>query len=173
MEANLDRLAWPKRYHTSAASSIIHRRVTIRSKPSSLMANYSKIKRVEPPWSHLTMAVKGNWNTEEWENIEEVKRRTGKLRREVVGRCKGTAWDHLDNLVGFASSSVPMDLRVRCKGIFLGLCLVMWVGSHLRAVVSPIAFPFSPSSLMIDILCIPVVVRGPLTHDSRARCLPT
>jgi len=32
------------------------------------------------------MAVEGNWNTEEWEDIEEVKRRTGKLRREVVGR---------------------------------------------------------------------------------------
>jgi len=32
------------------------------------------------------MAVEGNWNTEEWEDIEEVKRRIGKLRREVVGR---------------------------------------------------------------------------------------
>ena len=50
------------------------------------MANYSNIKRVEPPWSHLAMAVEGNWNTEEWEDIEEVKRRTGKLRREVAGR---------------------------------------------------------------------------------------
>jgi len=32
------------------------------------------------------MAVEENWNTEEWEDIEEVKRRTGKLRREVVRR---------------------------------------------------------------------------------------
>ena len=23
--------------------------------------------------------------------------------------CKGTAWDHLDNLVGFASASIPTD----------------------------------------------------------------
>jgi len=60
MEANLDRLTQPEQCHTSAAGGGIHRRVTIRSKPSSLMANYSKIKRVEPPWSHLVMAVEGN-----------------------------------------------------------------------------------------------------------------
>jgi len=40
-------------------------RVTIRSKPSSLMANYSNIKRVELPWSCIAMAVEGNWNPEE------------------------------------------------------------------------------------------------------------
>ena len=85
-EANLDGLMQSEWCHTSAAGSVIHRRVTIRSKPSSLIANYSKIKRVEPPWSYLAMAVEGNWNTEEWEDIEEVKRRTGKLRREVAGR---------------------------------------------------------------------------------------
>jgi len=28
-----------------------------------------------------------------------------------TGLCKGTARDHLDNLVGFASSSVPTDPR--------------------------------------------------------------
>jgi len=54
-----------EQYHTSVTSSAIHRRVTIRSKPSSLMANYSKIKRVEPPWSCLATAVEENWNTEE------------------------------------------------------------------------------------------------------------
>jgi len=86
METNLDRLMQSKQHHTSVASSIIHRRVMIRSEPSSLMANYSKIKRVEPPWSHLAIAVEGNWNTEEWEDIEEVKRRTEKLRRKVVER---------------------------------------------------------------------------------------
>ena len=32
----------------------------------------------------------------------------------------------------------------RCKGISLEVCLVTWVGSHLRAVVSPIAFSLSP-----------------------------
>jgi len=31
------------------------------------------------------MAVEGNWKTEKCEYIEEVKRRTRKLRREVVG----------------------------------------------------------------------------------------
>jgi len=50
------------------------------------MANYSKIKIVESPQSHIAMAVEGNWNPEKWEDIEEVKRRIGKLRREVVER---------------------------------------------------------------------------------------
>ena len=31
-----------------------------------------------------------------------------------------------------------------CKGISLEVYLVTWVGSHLRAVVSPIAFSLSP-----------------------------
>jgi len=85
-EADLDRLMWSEWCHILVTGSIIHKRVTIRSELSSLMANYSKIKRVEPPWSCLAMAVEGNWNTEEWEDIEEIKRRTVKLRREVVGR---------------------------------------------------------------------------------------
>jgi len=86
MEASLDGLAQPEQYHISAISSIIHRKVTIRSEPSSLIANYSKIKRVEPPWSCITMVVEGNWNLEEQENIEVVERRTEKLRREAAGR---------------------------------------------------------------------------------------
>jgi len=32
------------------------------------------------------VAVEGNWNLEEQEDIEEVERRTEKLRRETVGR---------------------------------------------------------------------------------------
>jgi len=64
----------------------------IRSRPSSLMANYSKIKRVAPSRSHLAMAVEGNWKTEKCKYIEEIKRRTRKLRREVVGQLdKGNA----------------------------------------------------------------------------------
>jgi len=86
MEANLDGLARPEQHHTSAVSDVIHRRVTIRSKPSSLMANYSKIKRVEPPWSHIAIAVERNWNLEEQGDIEEVERRPEKLRREAAGR---------------------------------------------------------------------------------------
>ena len=50
------------------------------------MANYSKIKRVKPLQSHLAMTVEGNWKSAKCEYIEEVKRRTGKLKREVVGR---------------------------------------------------------------------------------------
>jgi len=58
----------------------------IRPRPSLLMANYSKIKRAKPLWSHLAMAVEGNWKSEKWEYIGEVKRRIEKLRREVVRR---------------------------------------------------------------------------------------
>ena len=50
------------------------------------MANHSKIKRVKTSQNHIVMAVEGNWNTEEQEDIEEVKKRTGKLRRVVAGR---------------------------------------------------------------------------------------
>jgi len=58
----------------------------IRSKPLSLMANYSKIKRVEPPWSRIVTVVEENWNLKEQEDIEEVERRTEKLRKEAVER---------------------------------------------------------------------------------------
>jgi len=50
------------------------------------MANYSKIKRVEPPWSCFAMAVKRNWNLEEQEDIEEVEKRLEKLRKELARR---------------------------------------------------------------------------------------
>ena len=50
------------------------------------MTNYSEIKRVIPLRSRLVMVVGGNWKIEEWECIEEVRGRTGKLRREVLGR---------------------------------------------------------------------------------------
>jgi len=86
MEANLDRLAQLEQHHISAAYSTICRRVTIRSEPSSLMANYSKIKRVELLQCCIAMAVKGNWNLKEWESIEKVERGTEKLRREAAGR---------------------------------------------------------------------------------------
>jgi len=65
------------------------------------MANYSEIKRVVPSRSRLVTAVGENWRVEEWEYIGEVRGRTGKLRREVVGRldegnaCENkTAQDH-------------------------------------------------------------------------------
>ena len=68
------------------ASGVIHRKVTIRAEPLSLIANYSKIKRIEPLWSYVRTAVEGNWNLEEQKDIEELGRRTKKLRREAVRR---------------------------------------------------------------------------------------
>jgi len=56
--------ALPKQYYTSAAGSTICRRVTIKSRLSLLMANYSKIKRVELLYSHIATAVEENWNPE-------------------------------------------------------------------------------------------------------------
>ena len=40
------------------------------------MANYSKIKRVEPLWSCIAIAVEGNWNPEEQKDIEEIEEKT-------------------------------------------------------------------------------------------------
>jgi len=64
MEANLNGLALPEQHHTSAAGGAICRRVTIRSGLSSLMAKYSKIKRVKLLWSCLATVVEGNQNLE-------------------------------------------------------------------------------------------------------------
>ena len=43
-----------------------------------------------------------------------------------------------------------------CKGISLEVCLVMWVGSHLRAVVSLIAFSLSPVFPSVTYCVIPL-----------------
>ena len=43
-----------------------------------------------------------------------------------------------------------------CKGITLEVCLVTWVGSHLRAVILPSAFSLSTFLLFCVILCEPV-----------------
>ena len=52
------------------------------------MANYSEIKRLIPSQSRLAMAVGGNWKIKGQECIEEVRGRTRKLRREVIGRFR-------------------------------------------------------------------------------------
>ena len=83
---NLDGLMQPEQPHISVASSVIHRRVTIRAELSSLMANYSKIKRIKPMWSCVGIVVGGNWNLEDQKDIEELRRRTKKLRSEAVER---------------------------------------------------------------------------------------
>ena len=102
MEANLDGLTQPEQCHTSAAGSIIHRRVMIRSKPSLLIANYIKIKRVELIWSRIAMAVEENWTLEEWEDIEKVRR---ELKERLVSQ---TSFGH----ISISSSMIPMILMV-------------------------------------------------------------
>jgi len=72
----------PKQYHTSVAGSIIYRRVMIRSKPSSLMANYSKIKRVELLQSRIATVVEGNQKLEAQEDIEEGKEKTREAKEK-------------------------------------------------------------------------------------------
>jgi len=61
---------------------------------------------------------------------------------------KSGVWDIIrhqewrKNDVG-TKSECCSSLQHSCKGTTLGSGLVTWVGSHLRAVVSPIAFPLS------------------------------
>jgi len=40
------------------------------------MANYSKIKGIESPWSCIEMAIEEIWNLEEQKNIKEVEEKT-------------------------------------------------------------------------------------------------
>jgi len=85
-EVNFKDLVLPEWHHTSAASSTIFRRVTIRSEPSSLMANYIKIKRVELMQSCIATTVEENWILEKCDDIGEVMDKIRKLEREVEGR---------------------------------------------------------------------------------------
>jgi len=62
----------------------------------------------------------------------------------------------LDKGKALTLDMVSAKLISVCKGTTLGLGLVTWVGSHLRAVVSPIAFPLSVFLLFCDILCEPL-----------------
>ena len=86
IEANLDGLMRPERPYISAAGGVIHRRVIIRAKLSLLMANYSKIKRIELMWSCIGTIVGGNWNLKNQKDIEKLGRRTEKLRSEAARR---------------------------------------------------------------------------------------
>jgi len=85
-EVNFKDLVLPEWHHTSVASSTIFRRVTIRSEPSSLMANYIKIKRVELMRSCIGTTVEENWVLEKCDDIGEVMDKIRKLEREVEGR---------------------------------------------------------------------------------------
>jgi len=85
-EVNFKDLVLPEWHHTSVASSTIFRRVTIRSEPSSLMANYIKIKRVELMQSCIATTVEENWILEKCDDIGEVMDKIRKLEREVEGR---------------------------------------------------------------------------------------
>jgi len=55
----------------------------------------------------------------------------------------------------YSSNVLPVCSSLFCKGTTLGRCLVTWVGSHLRAVVSPIAFPCLFYFLFCDNSCEP------------------
>jgi len=48
------------------------------------------------------------------------------------------------------------EMERNCKGISLEVCLVTWVGSHLRAIVSLIAFSLSPIFPSVTYCVIPV-----------------
>jgi len=85
-EVNFKDLVLPEWHHTSVASSTIFRRVTIRSEPSSLMANYIKTKRVELMRSCIGTTVEENWVLEKCDDIGEVMDKIRKLEREVEGR---------------------------------------------------------------------------------------
>jgi len=61
----------------------IFRRVTIRSKPSSWMANYSNIKKTKSMQSHIATTIEGNWVSEKQEDIGSAVRRLEKLKREI------------------------------------------------------------------------------------------
>jgi len=91
----------------------------IRFGPSSLMANYSKIKRVIPLRSHLAMAVGENWKIEGWEGIEEVRGRTRKLRREVVGRLDERSMHENKTTQGCRGARGLTTMRVRVPGVGL------------------------------------------------------
>jgi len=47
------------------SESLFKEQVMIRFRPSSLMANYSRIKKVAPSRRYLVVAVGGNWEVEE------------------------------------------------------------------------------------------------------------
>jgi len=101
----------------------------IRPGPSLLMANYSKIKRAEPSQSRLVMAVEENWKSEKWEYIGEVKRRTGKLREEVVRRL-----DEGNTLESKTAQDCHLclwpikrlEVQPLCKNEFQGVGLEEW-----------------------------------------------
>ena len=70
----------------------------------------------------LSNICKGNWNRDQEEPIAKAARELWSSANEAV---HSEEWSNIDG----------------CKGTTLGQCLVMWVGSHLRAAISPIAFP--------------------------------
>jgi len=46
------------------------------------MANYSKIKRIEPPQSHIVMAVEGNWDLKKQEDTEGYSEKSKEVREK-------------------------------------------------------------------------------------------
>jgi len=143
---------WLEWYHTSVASSTISRRVTIRSEPSSLMANYIKIKGVKSARRCITITVEENWTLEEWEDIGNIGRRimlgnhseviTLKL---VDSPCKGTSrvmlskfWGSksisglLTNCVSHFYHSLTSPVYVMRYDAFYLLLGLLWVLIHVH-----------------------------------------
>ena len=55
--------------------------------------------------------------------------------------CKLSSGSHVSSPWMYPFHLTRYSFFPCCKGISLGQCLVTWVGSHLRAVISLIAFP--------------------------------
>jgi len=120
-------------YATRAASCRSHRRayiktVIIRFGPSSLMANYSKIKRVVPSRRRLVVAVGGNRKVEEWEEYhrgrrkdwEAEKRSSKEIRwRERTQEQDGSRPPSLSTVCQDAQG--PTIVRGRVTGVGLGV----------------------------------------------------
>jgi len=62
---------------------------------------------------------------------------------EPLGYLHKTTQNPYSDISRLDLQAILMALARWCKRTTLGLCLVTWVGSHLRAAVSPIAFPLS------------------------------
>jgi len=73
----------------------------------------------------------------------------------VRAYCSSRGWRRLyrDVRVFYCHKS-----KCLCKGILLEVCLVTWVGSHLRAVILPITFSLSPIFPSVSYRVMPLVL---------------
>ena len=63
------------------------------------------------------------------------------------------------NIISLCSPWLPKNgMQGHYKGIILEVCLVMWVDSHLSAVIPPIAFSLSPIFPSVSYCVMPLVL---------------